>query len=82
MKNNEIAIDDYNFQYDERGVCCVKHQDKDVAKFSVLDEYEYVEHCSFWCVDGYPELQPGRLELLQIFLRNAVDEHEIYGRFN
>ena len=77
MKNNEIAIDDYHFRYDKKGTCRVKHWGECVAKFSVFDEYEHVEHCSFWCVDGFPELQPGRLELLQIFLRNAVDEYEM-----
>jgi len=81
MKNNQISIDDYSFKYNSKGVLSIRYKGKLVQKTTVFEEYELSYDASFWRVTGYPIMNPGRLELLVIFLRNAVDEYEFLGKF-
>lgn len=81
MKNNDIKIEDYHFRYNAKGVLSIRHNSKHIITTNVFDEYEKTCGSSNWQVVNYPVIEAGRMELLEIFLRNAVEEYELYGRF-
>lgn len=81
MINNRVAIDDYVFRYNKKGICHVKYKGKLIHKFSVFEEIEEIDCCVEWCVVDYPGIEGNRLDMLYAFIRGAVDEYGIYGKF-